>query len=66
MIDNVLDANGLSVEEAIDQLGTVCGDFLLSCNFAGKKFQCMQVCLLTAKSFDFSSHLSLLHRHTST
>lgn len=64
MIDSVLDANGLSVEDAIDQLGTVCADFLLSCNFAGKKFQCMQVGkpstsfaqLFTKICFDFQTH----------
>lgn len=43
MIDRVLDLNELSVDDAIDQLGTVCKDFLLVCYFAGKKFPCDQV-----------------------
>lgn len=43
MIDSILDLNGLSVEDAIDQLGTVCSDFLLVCYFEGEKFPCMQV-----------------------
>lgn len=45
MIDKILDLNGLSVDDAIDQLGTVCSDFLLVCYFAGKKFPCFQVLL---------------------
>lgn len=43
MIDKLLDLNGLSVDDAIDQLGTVCSDFLLVCYFEGKKFPCFQV-----------------------
>jgi acid-sensing ion channel, other len=43
MIDKILDLNGLTVDDAIDQLGTVCSDFLLVCYFAGEKFPCFQV-----------------------
>lgn len=43
MVDSILDLNNLSVDDAIDLLGTVCSDFLLVCYFAGKKFPCMQV-----------------------
>jgi len=43
MIDGILRANNMTVEEAIDELGTVCSDFLLVCTFAGKKFPCLQV-----------------------
>lgn len=43
IIDRFLEINNLSVEEAINALGTVCSDFLLVCYFAGKKFPCFQV-----------------------
>lgn len=43
MIDDVLDMNNLTVEDAIDRLGTVCQDFLLVCSFGGKTFPCFQV-----------------------
>lgn len=43
MIDKILDMNGLSVDDAIDQLGTICGDFLHVCYFGGKKFPCFEV-----------------------
>lgn len=43
MVDEILDINNMTVEDAIDELGTVCSDFLLVCSFAGKKFPCMQV-----------------------
>jgi acid-sensing ion channel, other len=42
MIDTFLILNGMTVESAINQLGTVCSDFLLVCYFAGKKFPCIQ------------------------
>lgn len=43
MIDSILELNGMSVEDAINELGTVCSDFLLVCYFAGEKFPCFQV-----------------------
>lgn len=43
LIDDILDLNNLTVEGAIDELGTVCSDFLLVCYFAGEKFPCFQV-----------------------
>ncbi|CRL01764.1 CLUMA_CG014980, isoform A [Clunio marinus] len=42
MIDNILDLNKMTVEEAIDALGTVCADFLLVCYFNGENFPCFQ------------------------
>lgn len=45
LIDDILDLNKLTVEDAIDELGTVCSDFLLVCHFEGKKFPCFQVLL---------------------
>lgn len=45
IIDNFLVLNNLTVEEAFDELGTVCSDFLLICYFEGKKFPCFQVSL---------------------
>jgi acid-sensing ion channel, other len=44
MIDDILDLNHLSVDNAINQLGTGCSDFLLICSFAGTTFPCFQVC----------------------
>lgn len=43
MVDNILEANNLTVEQAISKLGTVCQDFLLVCTFNGIKFPCFQV-----------------------
>lgn len=42
MIDKILDLNGLTVDDVIDALGTVCSDFLLVCYFGGKRFPCFQ------------------------
>lgn len=42
IIDEILDLNNLSVEDAINQLGTVCSDFILVCHWAGKRFPCFQ------------------------
>jgi acid-sensing ion channel, other len=43
IIDEILELNNMSVKNAIDNLGTVCKDFLLVCSFAGTMFPCMQV-----------------------
>lgn len=43
LIDQILEMNNLTVDGAIDELGTVCSDFLLVCYFAGTKFPCFQV-----------------------
>ncbi|KAG5683871.1 hypothetical protein PVAND_013132 [Polypedilum vanderplanki] len=42
LIDQFLVANNMTVEDAIDRLGTVCNDFILVCVFAGKSFPCFQ------------------------
>ncbi|CAO1376532.1 unnamed protein product [Diamesa tonsa] len=42
IIDEILDLNNLSVEDAINQLGTVCSDFILVCHWDGKRFPCFQ------------------------
>lgn len=43
MIDKILDLNNLTVEDAINMLGTVCSDFILICYFGGQKIPCFQV-----------------------
>lgn len=43
IIDQILDLNNLTIDSAIDELGTVCNDFILVCYFAGTKFPCFQV-----------------------
>lgn len=42
MVDKILTLNGMSVDDAIDALGTVCQDFLIICTFNGKKFPCLK------------------------
>lgn len=41
LVDDILQINGMSVEDAINELGTVCRDFLLVCYFNGVKFPCL-------------------------
>lgn len=43
IIDEILEINNMTVKDAIDNLGTVCKDFILVCSFAGQKFPCFQV-----------------------
>lgn len=43
MVDRILELNDITVEEAIDLLGTVCSDFILVCYFGGKKIPCFKV-----------------------
>lgn len=40
MIDALLAMNNLSIVNAIDELGTICRDFILVCYWAGRKFPC--------------------------
>lgn len=40
MIDNVLQLNNYTIEQAIDELGMICEDFILVCYWAGKQFPC--------------------------
>lgn len=47
IIDEILALNNMSVKDAIDDLGTVCKDFILICEFAGERFPCFQVFLKT-------------------
>ncbi|XP_039438732.1 sodium channel protein Nach-like [Culex pipiens pallens] len=42
MIDNVLTLNNLTVEDAINELGSICEDFIVVCYWAGTKFPCFQ------------------------
>lgn len=42
MIDTLLSMNNLSIVNAIDELGSICEDFIVVCNWAGKKFPCFQ------------------------
>lgn len=42
MIDNVLALNNLTVEDAINELGSICEDFIVVCYWAGTKFPCFQ------------------------
>lgn len=65
MIDKILDLNDLSVDDAIDQLGTVCSDFLLVCYFAGKKFPCFQVEYF-CEPFQFFHNFSTFFRNTNS
>lgn len=51
IIDEILELNNMTVKNAIDNLGTVCKDFLLVCSFAGTKFPCMQVRFLILTQF---------------
>ncbi|XP_052873492.1 sodium channel protein Nach-like [Anopheles cruzii] len=40
MVDEVLQLNNYTIEKAIDALGLICNDFIVSCYWAGKKFPC--------------------------
>uniref|UniRef100_A0A182IT54 Amiloride-sensitive sodium channel n=1 Tax=Anopheles atroparvus TaxID=41427 RepID=A0A182IT54_ANOAO len=40
MIDKVLQLNNYTIEQAIDELGMICQDFIVVCYWAGKKFPC--------------------------
>uniref|UniRef100_A0A182K6C4 Uncharacterized protein n=1 Tax=Anopheles christyi TaxID=43041 RepID=A0A182K6C4_9DIPT len=40
MIDNVLQLNNYTIEQAIDDLGMICEDFILVCYWAGQRFPC--------------------------
>jgi acid-sensing ion channel, other len=41
LVDDMLTMNSMTVEDAINELGTVCRDFLLVCYFNGVKFPCL-------------------------